>query len=309
MKRFSEKQPTLLNQADLKTFKGKLMYWIMFAILICVCITTFFPAVWMVLTAFKTPQEMYSSAKLLPSDFSISSAIEQIKTAWNTLKLGQSMINTLVVSLGNVLVNIFICGLAGFVLSKKKVTGTKLIFVLVIWTMMMPGIIRTVPAYMSYLSFPFVVDDKLNTATNINILDTYLPIWLGSAANSFNIVLFKNSFDQISDSIIEAAALDGCNNFKTFLKIMLPMALPVVAFVSIGALSVAWADYFTPYIVLKDAAKMTTPARIFMLKGEKNVTINVYMMGLIFASVPSLIIFCMFQRYIIGGISIGGVKG
>ena len=309
MKRFSKKQSALLNQADLKTFKGKLMYWIMFAMLILVCITTFFPAIWMVLTAFKTPQEMYSSAKLFPSNFSFSYAVNHIQNAWDTLNLGRSMINTLTVSLGNVLVNIFICGLAGFVLSKKKVSGTKIVFVLVVWTMMMPGIIRTVPTYMSYLSFPFIIDDKINSVTNVNILDTYIPIWMGTAANSFNIVLFKNSFDAISDSIIEAAALDGCSNFKTFLKVMLPMALPVVAFVSIGALSVAWADYFTPYIVLKDAAKMTTPARIFMLKGEKNVTVNVYMMGLIFASIPSFIIFCIFQKYIIGGISIGGVKG
>ncbi len=309
MKKFSEKQAGILNQADLKTAKGKTLYWIFFGVLILFCIITFFPALWMVLTAFKSSQEIYSSAKLLPDNFTFSGAVAHISETWEFLKLGRSMINTIIVSLGNVVANILVCGLAGFVLSKKKVKGTRIVFVLTVWTMMMPGIIRTVPTYMSYTSFPFIVDNGFNSVTNINILDTYWPIWIGAAANSFNIILFKNNFDTISDSIMEAAMIDGCSNFKIFLKIMIPIALPVVVFVSIGALSGAWSDYFTPYIVLKDAAKMTTPAKIFMMKDSKDITANIYMLGLMFASIPSLIIFCVFQKYIMGGIAAGGVKG
>ena len=180
---------------------------------------------------------------------------------------------------------------------------------LVVWTMMMPGVIRTVPTYMSYISFPLIIDDKLNIGTNFNILDTYWPLWLGAAANSFNIILFKNNFDAIPTSLVEAAKIDGAGNFKIFYKIMIPIASPVVIFICIGALSGAWADYFGPYLVLKDAAKMTTPARIFLLKSDKTVTTNIYMMGLIFASIPSLIIFRVFQKYIMGGVTLGAVKG
>ena len=108
---------------------------------------------------------------------------------------------------------------------------------------------------------------------------------------------------------MEAAKVDGYNNFQIFYKVMLPIASPVVIYIAIGALSAAWADYFTPYLYLKDAALMTTPARIFMLKGATTVTQNVYMMGLLFASIPSLIIFCMFQKYIVGGVTMGSVKG
>jgi len=309
MNKFSNKKAGIINHSDLKTKKGKMLYWSMLAILIAFCIITLFPVAWMVLTAFKTSQEMYSSVSLLPKDFTFSGAVDHIVKTWNTLKLGRSMVNTLIVSLGNVIANIFVCGLAGYVLSKFKVAGTKLVFVLVIWTMMMPGIVRTVPTYMSYISFPFIIDDGFNSVTNINILNTYWPIWLGSAANSFNIILFKNNFDTISTSIMEAAMIDGCSNFKIFTRIMIPIALPVVIFVSIGALSGAWADYFTPYIVLKDAELLTTPAKIFLMKNDKGVTANIYMMGLMFASIPSLIIFCAFQKWIMGGISLGGVKG
>lgn len=309
MKTFSEKQPGIIMNTDLKAFKGKLLYWIFFGILIIMCLVTLIPAIWMVLTAFKSTQEIYSSASFLPSNFSFPYAVDRIKESWLGLELGRSMINTLIVSFGDVAVSIIICGLAGYVLSKFRVKGTRLVFVLVVWTMMMPGAIRTVPQYMSYISFPFVFDDKMTFGLNFNILDTYLPIWLGMAANSFNIILFKNNFDSIPTALVESAKLDGCSNFKIFYKIMLPIALPVVIYVSIGALSHAWADYFTPYLVIKDAAKTTTPARIFMIKSDTTVTTNMYMMGLIFASIPSFIIFSIFQKYITGGITLGAVKG
>lgn len=309
MKDFSKKQAGILNRVDLKTFKGKLLYWTFFGILVIVALITFLPAIWMVFTAFKSTQEIYSSTSFLPANFSLAYAAEKVVTAWNVLDLKKNIVNTLLVSLGNVVFSIAVCGLAGFVLSKKRVPGIRVVFVLAIWTMMMPGAIRTVPQYMSYLSFPFVFDDKLGIPTNYNILDTYLPIWLGVTANSFNIVLFKNNFDAVSDSIVEAASIDGCGNLKIFLKIMLPIALPVVIYVSIEALSIAWADYFTPYIVLKSAEKMTVPAKIFMIKSDTTVTTNIYMMGLIFASIPALLIFCAFQKYIVGGITLGGVKG
>ena len=309
MKCFSEKQPGIIMYNDLKAFKGKLLYWLFFAILIAVCITTFIPAVWMVLTAFKSTQEIYMSTAFFPKEFSLTYAWYRIVESWKCLALGRSMINTLIVSIGNVVVEIFVCGLAGYVLSKLRVKGIKFIFVLIVWTMMMPGDIRTVPTYMSYMSFPFIFDDKLSIGMNFNILDTYLPLWLTAAANSFNIILFKNNFDAIPTSLIEAAKIDGGSNFKIFYKIMLPIALPVVIYVCIGALSSAWANYFLPYLVLKDATKMTTAARIFMLKSDTTVTTNIYMMGLIFASIPSFIIFCVFQKYIMGGVTLGAVKG
>jgi len=309
MKSYSNKQPGIIMQNDLKSFKGNLLYWIFFSILVLVCLTTLIPAIWMLLTSFKSTQEIYSSTSFLPGEFSLAHAKQRICETWTTLELGRSMINTILVGIGKVIAEVLVCGMAGFVLSKLKVKGTRIVFVLVIWTMMMPGAIRTVPTYMSYISFPFIADDSINSITNINILDTYWPIWLGSAANSFYIILFKNNFDAIPTSLVEAGKLDGCSDLKIFYKIMMPIALPVVIYICIGAMSAAWADYFTPYLTIKDAAKMTTPARIFMLKSDRTVTTNVYMMGLVFASIPSLLIFAVFQRYILGGVTVGAVKG
>ena len=99
MKKFSEKQAGILNQADLKTAKGKALYWVMFGLLIAFCVITFFPALWMVLTAFKSSQEIYSSVKLLPENLTFSGAVAHVTETWQYLKLGRSMINTIIVSL------------------------------------------------------------------------------------------------------------------------------------------------------------------------------------------------------------------
>lgn len=307
--RFTDKQTTLLSHVELKSRKYRALYWILFAVMVVVALTTLIPAIWMVLTAFKTTQEIYSSTAFLPKDFSLGYAIDRITEAWKTLKLGRSMINTVIVSIGNTAFKIIVCGLAGYVLSKFKVKGTKLVFTLVVWTMLMPGSVRTVSTYMSYISFPFVIDDGLNIGTNINILDTYWPMWLGSAADCFTIILFKNNFDAISTALVEAAQIDGCSNFKIFYKIMLPIAMPVVTYVAIGALSGPWSDYFNPYIILKDPLKMTAPAVLFTMKSDVTVTTNIYMMGLVILCVPTLLIFVIFQKWIVGGISVGAVKG
>ncbi len=309
MNRFSEKPAGLFMSSDLKSRKGKFGYWTLFAFVTIVMIFTFVPVIWMVLTAFKSSAEMYQSAAFFPKDMSLNTLIGRVTEAWVKLDLGRSIIQTLILTVGHVFFGIVFPGIAGYILSKHKVAGTKLVFVLVVWTMMMPSIIRTVPQYMSYLSFPFIIDDKINSVTNLNVLNTYWPIWFNDAINCFNIILFKNNFDAISNSVQEAAEIDGCTMLQTFFKIMLPIVAPVAFYIGIGLMSVAWADYFNPYLILKDAELYPVPTRLFLLKNDPQITPNNYLMGLMFACVPPYLIYVIFQKKIMGGMMAGAVKG
>ena len=94
----------------------------------------------------------------------------------------------------------------------QNLPGTKIIFVLVVWTMMMPGQIRMVPNYISYLHFPFAFDWGMG----VSLLDTFWPMWLGAGADTFAVLLFKNAFDALSNSYVEAAKIDGCSDFGIF---------------------------------------------------------------------------------------------
>lgn len=303
MKKFKDKQTGILSHSDLRTTKGKVIYWIFFAFLCLTVVISVIPAIWTILTAFKDTQEIYSDFSFFPKNMSLEKAITRLKESWDALELGISVINTIVLSIGNLAVSIVVCGFGGYVLSKLKPKGSKLIFTLVVWTMMMPGQIRLVPNYMSWLHFPFAADNKFG----INILDTYWPMWLSAGGDTFAVLLFKNAFDGLSQSYVEAAKMDGCTNFGVFFKIMLPLATPVIIYQSINVLSGAWSEFFTPLLVLEQ--KSVVPLDIYRLQSNGNIKMNTYFMALVFASIPPFIIFAVFQKRIMGGINIGGVKG
>ena len=303
MKRFENKPTGMLSSSDLKTTYGKFIYWTFFAILVIVAIIAVVPAIWTVLTAFKDTQEIYNSFSFFPQDMSWNKIITRLSESWNALQLGDSIINTIVLSIGNLLVRIVVCGFGGYVLSKLKPTGSKLIFTLVVWTMMMPSQIRMVPNYISYLHFPFAADNGLG----VSLLDTYWPMWLGSGADTFAVLLFKNAFDALSSTYVEAAKIDGCTNYGVFFRIMLPLAMPVIIFESINVLSSAWSDFFTPLLILDKNAVL--PLVVYRLKNDQSIQMNTYFMALMFTSIPPFIIFAFFQKRILGGINVGGVKG
>ena len=303
MKRFNNKTTGILSSSDLKTFKGKLLYWIFFAVLTVVSVISLFPAIWTILTAFKETREIYTGFSLFPKDMSPAKLLGRITESWSSLQLGTSFINTIILSLGNLAFTIVICGFAGYVLSKLKPRGSRVVFVLVVWTMMMPGQLRMVPNYVTMLHFPFAYD----FGAGINLLDTYFPLWLGSAASAFNIILFKNAFDGLSKSYVEAAKIDGCSNLGIFFKIMFPLSMPVIIYVSIGALSGAWSDFFGPLLYLDK--NVVTPLKVYRMQSDSSIQMNVRFMGLVFASIPPFLIFLVFQKRIMGGVNIGGVKG
>ena len=132
-------------------------------------------------------------------------------------------------------------------------------------------------------------------------------MWLGAGADTFAVLLFKNSFDALSNSYVEAAKIDGCSNYGVFFRIMLPLATPVIIYESINVLSAAWSDFFTPLLVLDKNA--VVPLKVYRLQTDTSIQMNTYFMALVFASIPPFIIFAFFQKRILGGINVGGVKG
>lgn len=297
------KQAGMLSTSDLKSFKGKLLYWTFFAILVIVAIVSLLPAIWTVSTSFKDTQEIYNSFTFFPKEFSFGKAVTRITESWEYLQLGDAFINTVIMSVGDLLMNVVVCGLGGYVLSKLKPKGYKFIFVLVVWTMMMPSQIRLVPNYITYLHFPFVQDNGMG----INLLDTYWPMWFAAGADTFAVLLYKNAFDGLSNSYVEAAKIDGCSNIGIFLKIMLPLAMPVVIYQSINVLNGAWSNFFTPLLVLDE--KTVLPLALYRLRSDPSVEMNTMFMSFVFASLPTFILFLIFQKRIMGGVNVGGVKG
>lgn len=307
MRKFRDKTSGLLTNVDLRSAKGKIVYWIFFAILIVCCLITIIPALWSVFTALKGPDEIYKSTKFFPEQLSWNILVTRIRDSWEQLKFGRSILNTLYFSIVAWAIKLSVCTFAGYTFSKLRPKWSKIVFAIILWTMMMPSQMRTVPNYISFLSFPFASMSEFGIG--INLLDTYWPMWLGGAADAFAIMLFKNAFDSVSDSIIESAKLDGANKFGIFFRILIPLCVPIIIYESIMTLSGAWSNFFGPYLIIQDTQKQLLPAKIFLMGNSGTVKLNTYLMGLIIASIPQLLIFAFFKKYIMGGINVGAVKG
>lgn len=296
MRRFRTMDKGILTDSDMKNIKYRFLYWSMFIILIITCAFMVVPALWVILSGFKAPEEMYAvPVTFFPKEFRLSKLWE----FWNETKFYRYYNNTFIMAGGAALADMIVSGMAGFVLSRLKPRGSKIVFVLCFWLMLLPGTMRTVPLFMSFKEFPI---------GKINMLDTYVPIWIMAAANTFNIILFKNFFDGLSMSLVEAGRIDGASDMKVFLKIIVPLSTPVFLVVGLFTFNGQLGQYFWPNLLISKRDMEVLGVKIFKLKNE-NYTMDYQMLALLFSMVPQVVIFALFQKQIMGGINIGGVKG
>lgn len=293
----AEKSIGIISAFDLKSFKYKVIYAVMVLIMVILAVSVIVPVIWVFFTGFKDSQEIYEiPARFFPRQFRLS----RIAEAWKEISIGQNIISTFVLAFGEVGGMLLVCGFGGYVLSRLKPKGIKAVFVLIVLTMMMPATVRMVPLYMSFVEFPI---------GHFSMLNTYWPLIMIAAANSFNLVLFKNFFDSVSMSLVEAAWMDGCGHLGIFFRIMVPLSVPVIAYTAIRGFNGTWSDFLMPMLVISDRVLQPVPTAIYQMKTTALVKINNYMMSLCIACIPPLIMFAIFQKQIMGGVNIGGVKG
>ena len=286
----------ILTNSDMKKPKYRLLYALMMIFMIAYCLISVLPVVWIMLSGFKDVKEMYAvPATLLPKKIDLS----KLGRVWTELKFYKYYGNTFLMAIGSVISNIVISGLAGYVLSRLKPKGTKFMLAVIFWLMLLPGTMSTVPLYMEFKSMPLI---------GINLLETYWPIWLMSGANAFNIILFKNFFDGISSSLIEAAWIDGANNTRIFFKIIIPLSTPVFIVVAMFTFNGQIGNFFWPYLLISSKEKTVLGVQLYKMKSS-TYTMDYQMLALLFSVIPQIVIFAIFQKQIMGGVNIGGVKG
>jgi len=296
VKAFDEKNTGLLTNLDLKQTHIKIAYWIMFIFLLALSIMVIFPVIWIIMSSFKDIKEFLSSP---PTLFPHSFHPEKLVDVWKKMNISNAYINTMIVSAGDIFFAVIINGLAGYVISRLKPKGSSLFFVLVLWSMMLPTSASLVSLFMTFLDFPVF---------HFSLMNTYWPMWLMKGANAFYVLLFKSFFDSISISYIEAARIDGCSDLGIFGRIILPLSKPVVATVSIFTFNGAWSEFLWPYLILKDKELFTVPIQIFRMKSA-GFLMDQYVIVLLFAMIPSMILFLIFHKQIMNGMSLGGLKG
>ncbi len=266
-----------------------------YTILIILAMISLLPPLWVFFSAFKNINEFLATPPtIIPRSFEPHKIIE----AWEQANFGTAYINTIIIGGGQLIINLLFNGLAGYSLSRLKPKGWKLVFMLVTWTMMMPHTVNMVPLYMTFIDMPII---------HVNLSNTYIPLYIMAGAQPFTMLLFKSFFDSIHMSYLEAARIDGCTELGIFFKIILPLSKPVIFSVSLFALNGIWGDFFWPYLLLRDERLLPTGVKIYKLAGTARK--DIYFMVMIFVMLPPIIIYFTFQKYLMKGLSIGGVKG
>ncbi|MEU8979458.1 carbohydrate ABC transporter permease [Streptomyces sp. NPDC048309] len=287
---------TLVSPLTLARPRGKAAYWAVFTgVVLLFALAFLFPVYWMVTGAMKSPDEVTRTPPtLVPQHLSLSGYTD----AWDLMDLPTHLWNTVVQATGAWVLQLVFCTAAAYALSKLKPAFGKVILGGILATLMVPAQALVVPKYLTVADLPLI---------HTSLLNDPLGIWLPAVANAFNLYLLKRFFDQIPRDVLEAAEIDGAGRLRTLWSIVLPMSRPVLGVVSIFALVAVWQDFLWPLMVFSDTDKQ--PISVALVQLSQNIQLTVLIAAMVIASIPMVVMFLVFQRHIIAGISAGSTKG
>ncbi|HBK5175988.1 TPA: carbohydrate ABC transporter permease [Enterococcus faecium] len=249
---------------------------------------------WMVFTSLKPMEEIVRyPPTFFPEKIVWENYLDTIaafpfwRYARNTLFI------TVLVVIGNVLSNSFIA--YGF--AKLDFPGKKLMFALVLSTMMIPGFVTMIPQYVLF--------------SKIGWVGTYLPLIVPSFfGNAFNIFLMRQFYLSINNELIEAAEIDGANHLYIWSHLMLPLTKPALITIAINSFNAAWNDFLGPLLYIQDQEKYTLQIGLQVFQNQATTQWNYLMAGATLVLIPTILLFFFAQRYFIEGMDLtGGSKG
>ncbi len=266
---------------------------VIYTVLVLISIFMILPFVWMLSTSFKMPQDIFGyPPRLIPENITLSN-YAYIFQEKNTIRI---LFNTIIIALLSTLLSLFFTALGGYGFAKFEFPAKKNLFAILLATLIIPGAVMMVPS--------FVIMRKLGW------VDTFLPLIVPGAANAFGIFFFRQYISTINDELIDAARIDGASEFRIFLSIILPIIAPGMTSLGLIFFMRSWNDYLGPLIYLKSPQNHTITLAINALSGGAGLTAWGEQMAMsVISLLPLLIIFLVFQRQFVEGITAGAVKG
>lgn len=253
------------------------------------------PLHWMIAASFKPEIEIFSNINSLQTFIPVHFTIDNYIEVFQRLNVPQILGNTFTY-IGVVLLGDLAFGsMAGYALAKMKFRGRGLILTLVIALMSMPVEAILLPLYIEMAKLGWV-----NTMAGLAI-----PFMM----NCFSIYMFYSYFLDIPDSLLEAAAIDGCGPIRTFFQIVLPLAKTVFATVFILDFVARWNDFMWPFLITTGTEKRTVQLAVQTFFGTQPIHYGAIMAALTLASLPMLIMYIFMQKYYVEGIASTGIKG
>lgn len=283
---------TLQKKADRRT---RIQKTVIYFFLTVWALIVLFPFYWMVLTSVKS----YSAynAEHVPAFFTLSPTLQNYVDAFTTVPLMGYLLNTLIFTVITTFLMVIVSVLAAYAFARLEFKGKNLVFTLFLSLMMIPS--------------ELVVITNFVTITNLGLRNTITGLVLPSVTSVFYIYLLKENFEQVPDELYRAAKVDGTSDLKYLWKVMIPICRPTLVTITILKIIECWNSYVWPRLITDDPAYYLVSNGIQEIRengfGREN--IPAMMAAVVVISVPLILLFLVFRKKIMSGVSRGGLKG
>lgn len=279
---------------------------LLYAVMVLVALVTVGPFVWLLVTALKGGGENIFAypPRLIPEQ----PTLQNFSEVWTAVPFGRYVVNSVVVALASVVLNLLFASLAAYPLARMRFAGRQAFFYTILATMMVPFPVIMIPL--------FVIVMKLHGGLMMGVPGAWQsPYWLytwlvlPTSVTAFGIFLLRQAFMAIPRELEEAVIMDGGTALDIWWKVMIPLSRPALATLAIFTFVGSWGDFLWPLIVLKDPQLYTLPVGVAFLAGTFSANWRLIAAGSVLAVIPIILFFLVLQRHFIGGATAGAVKG
>ncbi len=251
-----------------------------------------FPFFWMISTSLKPDAEILRiPPTLLPIQWNKGFYEELLQ---DTVFL-RYFLNSLIVASTGTVISTFNSLIAGFIFAKFRFRGRNILFFLILVTIMVPFQCYMIPLYV--------------LAVRSNLIDTYAGLIFPIIISSFGIFFMRQNIQTIPDSLLEAAKIDGASVWGTFLRIITPLSVSAIVILAIFQFMTAWGDFIWPLVITNSRKMFVLELGLSRFIGEFSVDYGMIMAGATLAILPVVVVFLIFRRYVIEGMTLSGIKG
>ncbi|MFN3981871.1 MAG: carbohydrate ABC transporter permease [Caldilinea sp.] len=280
-----------MNQHQLTRLLTRTLH---YTVLIVLAIIVGFPIYWMVVVSITPSAEVFRwPLQLWPAN----PTLEHYRLVFTRqdLMIDRWFINSVAVSVAITVLCVFLSSLTAYGFARLEFPGRDFIFLLLLFTLMVPGQVTLIPVFLLVRSFGW--------------LDTYNALIWPAAVSVFGVFLLRQFFKSVPRELEEAAIMDGAGRFRIYWQIVLPLSTAAIAALTIFVFLGAWNDLFWPLVVLNTLELRTLPVGLTVLQGTYTQERALVMAGTVIASAPVLIFYAIFQRRIIQGVMLTGMGG
>ncbi|MCR4618159.1 MAG: carbohydrate ABC transporter permease [Lachnospiraceae bacterium] len=280
------------KEAKFKDIAGKTLTYILLGIWGLIVL---FPFYWMILTSFKS----YSSynSEFIPKFYATNPTFQNYYDAFTTVSLGKYLLNTAIFTIVTTVIMLVVTTLAAYAFARLQFKGKNIVFVLFLALMMIPN--------------ELVIITNFVTVTNLDMRNSFPGLILPSVASVFYIYLLKENFEAVPDNLYYAAKVDGTGDFKYLIKVMVPIARPTLVTIIILKVIECWNSYVWPRLITDDPNFFLVSNGIQEIRengfGREN--IPAMMAAVVVISLPLIVLFLVFRKTVMTGVSRGGTKG